>query len=176
MGDEVSKTRLEELYYQYGKVMFYTALDILNDYHEAQDVVQMAFIKIFPHLEKIIEIKCNKTKAFVVIVVRNTAINIYNKRKKDNILPYDRLDDLVETMKDNPEQYILKLDQGKEMAKSLAELKPEYADILTLRYTYEYEEHEIGQLIGITEGAVRVKLSRARKSLRRILGGKEYGK
>ena len=61
------KSKFEELYYQYRKLMHWRAKQILNDDMLAEDAVHEAFIKIIRHMNKISEVKCNKTKCFVVI-------------------------------------------------------------------------------------------------------------
>jgi len=174
--DENSRSKLEELYHLYRKLMYYIAYDILKDYHEAEDVVQSAIVKIASNLDKITDVKCNKTRSFMVIIVRNTALNIYNQRKIKSTVPYEDIEDLlIDERIENPEQYVLRLDQGEWIAEQLAKLNPEYADILALKYMYEYKNHEIAELINCTEGNVRIRLYRARKAMQVILGGEKYG-
>lgn len=76
------RNKVEALYVRYSKEMFKVAYRVLNDYQLAQDAVQTAFINIINNLEKIDEIDCNKTRAFVVIIARNISINLYRKKKK----------------------------------------------------------------------------------------------
>jgi len=54
------------------------------------------------------------------------------------------------------------------MAKNLSEINPSYADILTLKYTYEYSNAEIAGMLSISEANVRKRLSRAKKALKKI--------
>ena len=81
IDDEVTRNKIEEIYRVYRNLLFYTAYCILKDYHEAEDVVHTAIIKLCSHIDKIDDIECNKTKAFLVIIVRNIAINVYNKKE-----------------------------------------------------------------------------------------------
>ena len=76
--NENTCNKLEQLYFLYHKEMFYVAYAILKDYHEAEDVVQTTILKLSSRLEKIKTVKCDRTRAFVVIIVRNLSINIYN--------------------------------------------------------------------------------------------------
>ncbi|NLL69722.1 MAG: hypothetical protein GX238_01170 [Epulopiscium sp.] len=69
--DEEVRNKLEELYILYHKEMFYVAYSILKDSQEAEDVVQEAIIKLSTCMNKIDKANCNKTRGFVVIVVRN---------------------------------------------------------------------------------------------------------
>ena len=63
--------KLEQLYFLYHKEMFYIAYTILKDYHEAEDVVQTTILKLSPRLERIKNVNCTKTRAFLIIIVRN---------------------------------------------------------------------------------------------------------
>jgi len=165
--DENTRSKLEELYYQYHKEMFYIAYNILKDYHEAQDIVQTAIIKISSYMDRIESIKCNKTRAFLVIIVRNISYNIYNQRKRRNTMPLDSIEEIVPEEDIGPELHMIRLDQAKEMARLLSNINKTYADILTLKYFYEYSNSEIAQLINMTEGNVRVKIHRAKQALKK---------
>lgn len=169
--NEQTRNKVEEIYRLYRKLLYYTAYDVLKDHHEAEDVVQSAIIKICDHIQKINDIQCNKTKGFLVIIVRNLAINIYNQRKRTDV-DMDRLENLANDEIDtNPEQYLLKIDNAEWVARKLAQMNPEYADVLVLRYTYQFSIDEIAHLMNATENNIRVKLHRARKALQELMKG-----
>lgn len=170
--DEQARNKVEEIYRQYRKLLYYTAYSVLKDYHEAEDVVQSAIIKICEHLDKINDIQCNKTKGFLVIIVRNLAINLYNQKKRRADVDMDKIDTLIKSEGDwNPEQYMIKLENAEWVARKLAQINPEYADALVLRYTYQFSIDEIALLLNMTENNVRVKLHRARKALYDLMKG-----
>jgi len=170
---EPQRNKIEEIYTMYRKLLFYTAYSVLKDYHEAEDAVHTAIIKICDYLEKIDDIRCNKTKAFLVIIVRNIAINMYNRKRRISDLHMDRLAD-YEDNTINPEEYMLKIENADWVARKLTSINPEYADVLVLRYTYQFSMEEIAYLLNTTEGNVRVKLHRARKALHEIMKGEYY--
>jgi len=173
IDDDNVRKKIEQIYNLYKKLLFYTAYSILKDYHEAEDVVHMAIIKICNHLDKIEEIECNKTKAFLVILVRNIAINVYNKKRRITDIDMERLTDL-EDENINPEEYMLKVENAEWIARKLASINPEYADVLVFRYTYQFTIEEIAYLLNTTEGNVRVKIHRARKALHEIMKGEYF--
>src|SRR5262249_17907676 len=53
---------------------------------------------------------------------------------------------------------------------ALAQLTPDAAQILVLRYVHDYSDVEISKLLGTSRGAIAVKLFRVRARLKRILG------
>ena len=77
--------------------MYKVAIRILNDEHLAQDAVQEAFIRIVKNLDKINEVNCNRTRAFIVIIIRNASIDIYRSRKKQSSFPLEDLADFPES-------------------------------------------------------------------------------
>lgn len=170
--DRVLQSRLEEAYHLYKKDLLYIANGILHDYHESEDVVQSAFIKFADYIDEDLDVKCHKTKALIVIIVRSLSINIYNQRKKRRNA---NIDDLEEVLQDDvtisPEVNVLRLDKTRDMAKNLSEINVSYADILTLKYTYEYTNSEIAGMLSISEANVRKRLSRAKEALKKIIEG-----
>ena len=86
LGSHAEENKFEQLYLAYRQVMFYAANSILKDPAMAEDAVHQAFIRILNHMGKIGEVHCPQTRSFVVIIVRNVAINLYNSRK--NSLPF----------------------------------------------------------------------------------------
>lgn len=172
ISDEILRSRLEELYHLYKRDLLYIANDILNDYHESEDVIQTAFIKFSDYIDNEMDVKCCKTKALIAIIVRNLSLNIYNQRKRKATM---NIDDFRDVICDNenldPEVSILRLDNSREMAKWLSEINTRYADILVMKYNYEFTNNEIATMLSISEANVRKRLSRAKKSFKKIVEG-----
>lgn len=160
---------LEALYEKYRYLMYYVALEILHDNALAEDAVHSAFLKLTKMKFKIDKIESHKTRAFMIIVTRNVAIDQYNKRKSQEVLLID------EEVADMPNQEPLPLDiviskaniQNIQQALDVMDIK--YADVMLLKYFYDYPDNEISMLLGITEQLVRVRLHRAKKLLVQIL-------
>ena len=170
----IHRNYLEEIYHLYKKELLYIANGILNDYYEAEDVVHTAFIKFADYITEDMDIYSHKTKGLIVIIVRNLSLNIYKSRKNKKEVNIDDLAGILQSDSNvSPELNILRLDLRYEIAKKLAEINPSYADILTLRYTYEFSDLEIASILTISEANVRKRLSRARKSLKIIMKGCE---
>ena len=53
VSSEEDRTKLEQIYIKYKKLMYYIAMDILKDTHESEDVVQNSIIKTAKYIEKI---------------------------------------------------------------------------------------------------------------------------
>lgn len=165
--NDKNRNKLEEILSCYRSEMFVTAYSILKDYQAAEDTVQNAIIKIHRHLEKISEVKCKKTRSYIVIIVRNLCLD-YFRGKKD----VDSIDEMLDTLEDKQlslEEHILKIEKSSEIAKQLDKLHRPYADILVLKYYHELSINDISDLLGISENNVNVRLKRALYALRNIL-------
>ena len=81
---EGEKQKFERLYERYRRLMHWIAVRILQDEHLAEDAVHEAFLRILQNFDGIDEILSPKTRNFVVIVVRNTSLNLRKKQKRED--------------------------------------------------------------------------------------------
>ena len=132
-------------------------------------VIMDSFIKIIRNLDKIEKINSKKTKSFISIIVKNTAIDIYRKNLSnkveveldDNfIFPSDELKEVEIEGLNNIEIAIMKLTEI-------------YKEVFLLKYSHELENNEIAKLLNIKESTVRVRLARGKEKLEFILNKME---
>ena len=157
------KSKFEELYYQYRKLMHWRAKQILNDDMLAEDAVHEAFIKIIRHLNKISEIKCNKTKHFVVIVVESTAMDIVRKIKKNDVISWDEIE---------ADQHFVQPEEMGNLTtveEAIGKLPSKYQQIFVMKYSWGYENSEISDILGVREVTIRQRIARGKKLLSDIL-------
>lgn len=76
------RSKFEDLYLRYKNIMFFTANKILHNYHDAEDAVHAAFVKIAENIEKIEAPDSPKTRGYVVTIVEHAAIDLYRKHKR----------------------------------------------------------------------------------------------
>lgn len=167
--DAESRDLLEQIYRAYHKEMYYIANNILNNTHDSADVVQTSIIKFMPYLDKINAVQCNKTKYLIVTIVKNTAIDLYRKKNNHPLLELEVADDIPDSISESMEDIVIRLSDAKMIAEKLAQLSPEYADVLTLKYNFEFEDKEIAEILKISHANVRVRLSRAKTHLRNLM-------
>lgn len=163
------KSKFEELYKEYKSTMFNFAMGILKDRYMAEDAVHNAFLKLINNLDKINKIKCNETRNFLVILVRNCSIDIYNQNKKN--VPIDELD--VPDALDLPEMIESRLER-KRVFEIISNMDDKYSDILMMKLFYDCSNEEISQLLNITPEHVSVRFFRAKEKLKKLIM-EEYG-
>ncbi len=165
--DESVRKKLEEIYSCYRRDMYITAYSILKDHQAAEDAVQNAVIKIYRHIDKIAEVKCKKTRSYIVIIVRSLCLDCFKGKKDINSI--DEMQDTLANEHISLDEHILKIEESAEIARKLDKLHRPYSDILVLKYYHELTINEISDLLGITENNVSVRLNRALNALRNIL-------
>lgn len=79
--------KFQTLYSLYSGAMYTTAFNILENADDAEDAVQISSLKIIKNLNRLEmeEIHDIKTKSFLLTIARNTALDIWRKRKKEPV-------------------------------------------------------------------------------------------
>lgn len=144
--------------------MYKTAYDILGDRTLAEDALAESFEKVIKNLHKIDENNCHQTTSFMVIICRNTAINIYNKQKKHiyhtEELPYEPTDDTY-----HPEKATVSKETYALAVKIIEELPPIYRDVFFMTRVYGYTCEQTAKTLGISVSAVKKRSERAKKEV-----------
>jgi RNA polymerase sigma-70 factor (ECF subfamily) len=152
-------------------VLFRVAWRIAGSQEAAEDLCHDAFSRLF---EKDISFpSLDDAKYWLIRVVKNIALN-YANRKQREIKVYEKA--LHENKREqiNGEGELVKKEAIKDVRKALEKLPSNLRDVLILKEYTEFNYKEIGRILGISEGNVKVRIFRARERLEAILGD-EYG-
>lgn len=144
------------LYHQYVKLMLHTAYQILQNREDAEDAVQTAFLRIAKHFSSVEKQPCPKTANQFVIIVRNIAIDMYRKKKREAAAPLS-------------EETVSEDFRANTLEEAMQALPQEMRDILYLHHIYGLSVREIARLLGLTQDAVYKRLQRAAARLRKIM-------
>ncbi|MGN0613660.1 MAG: RNA polymerase sigma factor [Porcipelethomonas sp.] len=158
------KSKFEQLYIKYRSVMYNYAYSILKDNYLAEDAVHNAFMSLTHNLEKVNDVNCNETRNFLIIIVRNASLKIYNHYKKNISSDDIDIEDLDNTIKITERDYDLK-----RIYDAILNLNENYSDVLMLKFFYECSNKEIAQLLNITEENAAVRIFRGRNKLKEML-------
>jgi len=176
LNNQDNYNKLSNFYQDYASLMYKVAKRILNDEYLAQDAVQEAFLVIYNNYEKIIQIDKNKIRSLLIIIAKNVSIDLYRSRKKE---PYISLEDIPEDLSEsgeNIEETLICEETFNKLAAKLNDLHPAYADILSLKLFFQFNDEEIAKILNITPENTRTRLHRARKNLIKLLSQEEEGK
>jgi RNA polymerase sigma-70 factor (ECF subfamily) len=153
---------LEELVHLTHRRAYALAYRLVGDRYEAEDVVQEAYLRMFRGLPGFREEARFETWMHRIVV--NTALNGLRRRGRFGELMKDEVMDLP--VPDRAEQQAVQRDA---LERGLATLPAGQRTVLVLKDVYGLSCREIGHELGIEEGAVKVRLHRARKRLRERL-------
>ncbi|MDD4090030.1 MAG: RNA polymerase sigma factor, partial [Tissierellia bacterium] len=156
---EEDKSKFEQIYNNYKHTMFYVAKSILKDDYLSEDAVHNAFISIAKSMDNINEVGSNRTKGYVVVIVRNISLNMLKKQNKDVAI-----DELEENIKDDNslEDEVLSKLSVDSIIEEITSLPMIYKDVLYLSYVEDLPTQEISRLINISNEAVKKRLQRGR--------------
>jgi len=162
---EDEKREFVALYEGYRKLMFYVANDILRDHTLAEDAVQEAFLRIVKNFRKIGDISCPRTKAFVVIITKNTAKTLIAKENRAKVLHENLLYTSAQPADDTFSDV-----SYRSMVRAMLQLPEIHRDVLYLAHIYGYNYKEISSLLSISVEAVKKRMQRSKARLKEVLG------
>ena len=140
-----------------------TAYGITGSSEDAEDVVQTIFLRLVrrelpPGLKK-------NPKAYLYRAAVNLSLNTIRGRNRRNLVGDPQVLETQPAVADS--------DPAEEMHRRLyqavAELNPEAAHILILRYLHDYSDVEIAKLLGTSRGTIAVSLYRSRARLKKLM-------
>ena len=170
LENESDRNKIIGIYEEYRSLMLYIAKQILKDHAQAEDAVSESIEKLIKNIHKVGDVSCYKTRALVVIIVRNTAINIWRRTKKVDISG----DTEMEQMASNsplPSDKIVSLEGYNKIVDVINSLPDTYRDVAILSLINEYSHDEISKTLDISYDTVKMRISRAKKIIREKVMG-----
>jgi RNA polymerase sigma-70 factor, ECF subfamily len=162
----------EELVRRHLRSAHAVALGVLGNPADAEDVCQDAFLVA---LEKLDECRDPKRfAAWLMRIVRNRALNVRESRalRQGEPLEEEAMAAVVADMADidDPGRRAEQSELRERLLAALGRLPPSQREVVLLHDLQGWKHREIADLLGTSEGAVRVRLLQARRHLRTELG------
>ena len=160
---------IEKCYELYEQKMFRVALSVLHDEPLAEDAVQDAFLQLIKHEVHFDNAGSDDCKRYIITVIKNASINIYNKRKNENkVVSYP--EDLEAVCDSNSIETTDIHDGGAEVTPLMNSLPRKYYDVVECLVVRDYSVAETAERLNITEANVRKRYERAKKMMREAYG------
>lgn len=160
-GDKQAFGALYEIYMDEIYRYFFYRLGHVQD---AEDMTERTFLKVWESLDRF-ETGRASFRTWLYRVAHNLLVDHYRTDKPTDPLP----DEPVKAPEAGPEGQVESTQFGAELHAALGQLKPDYQQILTLRFVSDLSHSEAAQVLDRSEGAVRVLQHRALKALREVL-------
>ena len=149
------------------------ALYSLRDPEDAADITQETFLRLWRYEEPLSD---NQAKAWLLRVCHNLCIDQARRRKTVRtyfgVPDHDAVQNLKSTAEgDDDPNLALQIQQRRQVVlDSLAILPAETRSIMMLHYFQDLKLQEIAGLLGLKVGTIKVRLHRARLSLKKHFG------
>ena len=163
--DKHARDFISELYNKYNEDMLKLAFYRLNDWHEAEDAVEEAFINIANSYRNIIYSESYEIRKYIITTVNNISYNILNKKNRNICSDIDIIEEYSPPCNSAEEIAISEISYD-ELKHSIDVLNPRQKQILNLKYM-GYSNKEIAEEINVKSGTIRVMLLRIRSSLKK---------
>ena len=161
----------ELLVERYEDAFLRKAKRIVHDDETSRDIVQDTFVKIYLYGRKFKPVDGAKFSSWAYKVLMNVCFNWYKKMKRERDF-FAALDDDLEAVLPAEDGSASTMGQGRldrdYLESMFARLPETFASILRLYVTTGKDYKEIAQAEGVSEGAIKTRMHRAREELRKI--------
>jgi RNA polymerase sigma-70 factor (ECF subfamily) len=172
-----NESAYEQLVRRYGGRLLATAQRLLGNEQDAGDALQEAYISAFKSIGNFEG--GSKISTWLHRIVVNCALmKLRSRRHKDE----QSIDELLPTYFDDghrrspgpafsspPEAMLERQETCQLVRQCIAKLPEDYRTVLMLRDIEELDTEETAKMLGITPGAVKTRLHRARQALQMLL-------
>ncbi|WP_245907017.1 RNA polymerase sigma factor [Reichenbachiella versicolor] len=158
-GHRKSQVALYEDFYGYAMSV---GLRFSDTREEAQEIVHDSFIKAFGKLDTITN--ADSFKPWFRRIIVNTSIDFFRKKR----LEIGQLDVVENEVADLNEDALSQM-SAQEILDAIQQLTPGYRMVFTLYAIEGYKHDEIAKELGISVGASKSNLSKARQKLQKML-------
>ena len=166
-----NETAISETKNKYGKLCDKIAYGILQNKEDTEECISTAYYKVW---NSIPPKRPQSFCGYLCTIVRNTAITLYNKRKKNKFT--EQYNELAEILPDKTN--IEQTQEDREVIRLInAFLKnaPEKtSDTFVMRYYFNMSVSDIAQTLNTSEGTVKSRLSRTRDAIRKYITKNQF--
>jgi RNA polymerase sigma-70 factor (ECF subfamily) len=147
-------------------VLFKVACGITRNAEAAEDLCQVAFFRLYE--KDMVFPTPEEAKYWLIRVVKNAALN-YIKHKKREDKAYQKTFREEFRREENDESNLIKKELQAEIQEVLNKLPEHLRIVVVLKEYAEMNYEEIGRVLGISEGKVKIRIFRARQWLATLL-------
>lgn len=170
-GDRAAFAELVELYKD---KIYHLAYRMLHNRHEAEEIVQETFLRVFTNLERYDETQ--KFSTWIYRIGTNLCIDRLRKRKPSYSLDSEMNEgegtdwySLLPSQEDTPDEQLLLSETQTQIRESIETLPEKYKAVVILRYLQDLSLQEISDVLSMPVTTIKTRLHRGREFLRKKL-------
>jgi len=173
-GDRAEFARLVETHYE---MIYRLAIRMLNNPQDAEDILQETFLKAYRHLKGFDG--RSSVSTWLYRIATNEALMFLRRQKPDQVSIEEPLEEGESEQPPLqivdwcclPEETLLSAESQAYLDEAITHLSPGLRLVFILRDIQGLSTQETGEVLGLSEVAVKTRLSRARLRLREELSG-----
>jgi RNA polymerase sigma-70 factor (ECF subfamily) len=169
-------TTFERIFEEFSAPIYNYALRMVGDADRAADIAQDTFIKAYRKLDTLTD--DTSVRSWIYRIATNTAIDEMRRRRfvapmgthrDEGDVGYEPID-----QRPGPEAQAMAATLDERVQRALLRLRPNYRQCLLLSDLEDMSAQQIGEVMGMSYGAVRTLLCRARGEMRRHLAAEGF--
>ena len=155
---------------RYEEAFLRKAESILHNREAAEDAVQDTFVKIYKNARRFVPQPGAGFKSWGYRILVNTCFTAYKKLKNEGVFLADLDPEIQELVGDKMvaehQEQSLNID---EVSSLLQKLPENLQGVMRLHFIEGKPHADVARIVGISEGAVRARVHRAKAELRKII-------
>ena len=167
----------EDLVLANQKNVYNLALKMIGNEEDALDVSQEAFLKAYSQLSGFRSE--SRFSVWLYRLTHNLCVDLIRKRRREKVVPLTYVDDEgtaaeleLPDLRDLPEAAAIRHELRETIDEGIAALGERHREVFVMREVADLSYAEIAGTLGISEGTVKSRLSRARQNLVKNLADK----
>ena len=137
---------------------------------DIEECVSDVFFEVFRYKSRI-DLQKGSIKAFLAVIAKRKAIDMYRKNKNNNHIPIDDISQSLYTAEDEVADSILLNESNLELIDAIKSLGEPDSEIIIRKYYLSQSSKDISKNIGLKVNTIDKKVSRCIQKLKKVLGG-----
>lgn len=136
---------------------------------DIEECVSDVFFEVF-HYKSRIDLQKGSIKAFLAIIAKRKAIDMYRKNKNNNHISIDDVSQDLYTIADDVTESILLKESNSELISAIKSLGEPDNEIIIRKYYLHQSSKDISKNLGLKVNTIDKKVSRCMQKLKKLLG------
>ena len=154
-----------QVFSEHAQFVFRTAYGVTGSHEDAEDVLQTVFLRLIRREDQP-DFRANP-RAYLYRAALNAAFDVTRSRRRRRLVAVAEIPEMP-----GPATEAADDEDHRALYEAIAELKPESAQILVLRYVHDMSDAAIARMLGVSRGTIALRLFRSRARLKRLLGAR----
>lgn len=175
---KVSHGKLEQIYEKHKSMIYGIIVSSVYNKQDVDDLFQEVCVRIVNNCDKFDDPNSVRTKNYIRIIVKNRLRDYFKEVAYINEHKVYFEDEMIlEDISESLEETIFKDYIDQQLEEKIKNLNVQYQEIIYLKYVLQLSDEGVGEILGISKEAVRVKVCRTLKRLReQVIDNEEFQK